>query len=151
MFFPSNVYPYMLVLAPLVSLALVLVVALIANAIWFGSRIGNALLKVIVFAPLYFALKMAYLMYLAWPAYIKQTATPSVMDFVMKRAAEMGPPVGVSAAILLIVVLIANMIAHSRRGLNVWVTALLFAVAYGAIYYGARTNVAVGMLVETFF
>jgi hypothetical protein len=151
MFFPESMYQYTWVLAPLVSLVLVILVALIANAIVFRSILGNAIVKVIVYAPIYFALKMAYLMYRAWPAYLKQTTTPSASDFVVRRAADLAPAVAASAAILLIVALIANAIAHGTRGRNVWATVLVFAATYGAIVYGARTTAAVSTLLDMFF
>ena len=59
--------------------------------------------------------------------------------------------VGVSAAFLFIVALIANAMARHDQSRNVWATAIVFAVAYAALIYGARTNALVGMLVETFF
>ena len=151
MFFPENAYQYTLVLAPFVSIALVLIVALIGNAIVFPSIIGNALVKVVIHAPIYFALKMAYLMYRVWPAYLKQTTTPSVTDFIVKRAPDIAPSVGVSAAFLFVVALIANAIARHDRSRNVWATAIVFAIAYAALIYGASTNVGISMLVDTFF
>jgi hypothetical protein len=151
MFFPESMYQYTWVLAPFVSVVLVVVVALIANAIVFPSIVGNAIVKVIVLVPIYFALKMAHLLYRAWPAYIKQTTTPSVTDFVVRRAADLAPSIAASAAILLVVALVANALAHGQRGRNVWVTALVFAVIYGAIVYGARTTAAVSTLLEMFF
>ena len=151
MFFPENAYQYTWVLAPFVSIALVLIVALIGNAIVFPSIIGNALVKVVIHAPIYFALKMAYLMYRVWPAYLKQTTTPSVTDFIVKRAPDIAPSVGVSAAFLFVVALIANAIARQDRSRNVWATAIVFAIAYAALIYGASTNAGISMLVDTFF
>jgi hypothetical protein len=151
MFLPENTYQYTWVLAPLVSIALVILVALIANAIVFPSVLGNALVKIIIFAPVFFALKMSYLMYRVWPAYLKQTTTPSVTDFVVRRAPDIAPSVGVSAAILFIVALIGNAMARHDRSRNVWVTAIVFAIAYAALIYGGRTNAGIGMLVEMFF
>jgi len=151
MFLPENMYQYTWVLAPLVSIALVILVALIANAIVFPSILGNALVKVIVFAPIFYALKMSYLMYRAWPAYLKQTTTPSVTDFVGRRALDIVWPVGVSAATFFIVALIANAIARHDRSRNVWATAIVFAIAYAALIYGGRTNPGIGTLVEMFF
>jgi hypothetical protein len=151
MFFPENAYQYTWVLAPFVSIALVLIVALIGNAIVFPSIIGNALVKVVIHAPIYFALKMAYLMYRIWPAYLKQTTTPSVTDFIVKRAPDIAPSVGVSAAFLFVVALIANAIARQDRSRNVWATAIVFAIAYAALIYSASTNAGISMLVDTFF
>jgi hypothetical protein len=59
MFLPENAYQYTWVLAPLVSVVLVILVALIANAIVFPSILGNALVRIIIFAPIFFALKMS--------------------------------------------------------------------------------------------
>lgn len=151
MFLPESMHQYTLVLAPLVSIVLVLVVAFIGNAIVFPSVLGNALVKVIVHAPIFFALKMSYLMYRVWPAYLKQTTTPSATDFIVRRAPDIAPSVAVSAAFLFIVALIANAIAHRDRGRNVLVTAIVFAIAYGALIYGAWTNALVSALVDTFF
>lgn len=94
---------------------------------------------------------MSYLMYRVWPAHLKQTTTPSVTDFFVRRAPDIAPSVGVSAAFLFIVALIANAIARHDQSRNVWVTAIVFAIVYAALIYGARTNALVGMLVETFF
>ena len=151
MFLPENAYQYTWVLAPLVSVVLVILVALIANAIVFPSILGNALVKIIIFAPIFFALKMSYLMYRVWPVYLKQTTTPSVSDFVVRRAPDIVPPVGVSAAILFIVALIANAIARHDQSRNVWVTAIVFAITYAALIYGGRTNPGISTLVEMFF
>jgi len=151
MFFPESAYQYTWVLAPLVSLVLVILVALIGNAIVFPSILGNALVKVIVHAPIFFALKMAYLMYRVWPAYLKQTTTPSVTDFIVKRAPDIAPSVAASAAFLFVVALIANAIARQDRSRNVWATAIVFAIAYAALIYGASTNAGISMLVDTFF
>lgn len=151
MFFPENAYQYTWVLAPLVSIVLVILVAVIANAIVFPSILGNALVKVIVHAPIFFGLKMSYLMYRVWPAYLKQTTTPSVTDFIVKRAPDIAPSVGVSAAFLFVVALIANAIARQDRSRNVWATAIVFAIAYAALIYGASTNAGISMLVDTFF
>src|SRR5262245_25186774 len=151
MFFPENIHQYTLVLAPLVSIVLVILVALIANAIVFPSIVGNAIVKVVVHAPIFFALNMVYLMYRVWPAYIKHTTTPSVSDFIVRRAADLAPSAAASAVILLIVALIANAFAHREKGRNVWVTALVFAAIYGAIIYGAGANVLIATLLEMFF
>jgi hypothetical protein len=151
MFLPESMYQYTWVLAPLVSIVLVILVALIGNAIVFPSILGNALVKVIIHAPIFFALKMTYLMYRVWPAYLKQTTTPSVTDFVVKRAPDIALSLAVSATFLFIVALIANAITRHDRSRNVWVTAVVFAIAYAALIYGASTNAGISMLVETFF
>jgi hypothetical protein len=151
MFLPENAYQYTWVLAPLVSVVLVILVALIANAIVFPSILGNALVKIIIFAPIFFALKMSYLMYRVWPVYLKQTTTPSVTDFVVRRAPDLVPSVAVSAVILLISALIANAVARHDRSRNVWVTAIVFAIAYAALIYGGRTSPTISTLVEMFF
>ena len=151
MFLPETMYQYTWVLAPLVSIVLVVVVSLVANFSVFPSIVGNALVKVIVHAPIFFALKMSYLMYRVWPAYLKQTTTPSVTDFIVRRAPDIAPSVGVSAAFLFIVALIANAIVRRDRARNVWATAVVFAAAYAALIYGARSNALVSALVDTFF
>ena len=151
MFLPESMYQYTWVLAPFVSIVLVILVALIANAIVFPSILGNALVKILIYAPIFFALKMSYLMYRVWPAYLKQTTTPSVTDFVVRRAPDIAPSVGVSAAFLFIVALIANAMARRDQSRNVWVTAIVFAIAYAALIYGARTSAGISMLVDTFF
>jgi hypothetical protein len=68
MFLPESTYQYTWLLAPLVSIVLVFLVAVIGNAIVFPAILRNALVKVIVHAPIYFALKIAYLMYRVWPS-----------------------------------------------------------------------------------
>lgn len=151
MFLPESIYQYTLVLAPLVSIALVIIVSLIANAIVFPSILGNALVKVIVHAPIFFAMKMAYLMYRVWPTYLKQTTAPSVTDFVVRRAPDIAPSVAASAAFLFIVSLIAHAFARQDRSRNVWATAIVFAIAYAALIYGASTNAGISMLADTFF
>ena len=90
-------------------------------------------------------------MYRVWPAYLKQTTTPSVTDFIVKRAPDIAPSVGVSAAFLFVVALVANAIARQDRSRNVWATAIVFAIAYAALIYGASTNAGISMLVDTFF
>jgi hypothetical protein len=151
MFLPENMYQYTWVLAPLVTIVLVILVALIGNAIVFPSILGNALVKAIILAPIFFALKMSYLMYRVWPAYLKQTTTPSISDFALRRAPDIAPSVGVSAAFLFVVALIANSIAHGDRTRNVWATVIIFAIAYAALIYGGRTSAGVSMLVDMFF
>jgi hypothetical protein len=151
MFFPEGMHQYTLVLAPVASLVLVVVAVLIGNAIFFPSILGNALIKVIVHAPIYFVAKIGYLMYRIWPVYLKQTTTPSVADFVLRRARDTAPAILASAALLFIVALIANAIAHRKRAPNVWVTSIVFALVYAAIMYGAYTSPSVSTLVEAFF
>jgi hypothetical protein len=151
MFLPESMFQYTWVLAPLVSIVLVYLAALIGNAIVFSSIIGNALVKVIVYASIFFGLKMSYLMYRVWPAYLKQTTTPSVTDFIVRRAPDVAPTVAVSVAFLFVVALIANTIARHDRTRNEWATVIVFAIAYAALIYGARTNVLVSTLVDTFF
>jgi len=84
-------HQFTLVLALLESIVLVILVALIAKAIVFPCIVGNAIVKVVVHAPIFFALNMASLMYRVWPAYIKQTTTPSVSDFIVRHAADLAP------------------------------------------------------------
>jgi hypothetical protein len=151
MFFPESMHQYTVFLAPVASLVLVVVAAIIANAIYFPSILGNALIKVVVHAPIYFAAKIGYLMYRVWPVYLKQTTTPSVTDFVVRRARDTAPAILASAALLLIVALVANAVAHRKRGANVWASAIVFALAYAAIVYGAYTSAYVGTLIEAFF
>ena len=86
---------------------------------------------------------MAYLVYRVWPAYLKQTTTPSITDFVVRRAPDIAPSVAASAAILFIVALIANAIARQYRSRNLWATAIVFAIAYAALVYGASTNAVI--------
>src|SRR5436190_18305520 len=143
MFLPESMYQYTWVLAPFVSIVLVILVALIANAIVFPSILGNALVKILIYAPIFFALKMSNLMYRVWPAYLKQTTTPSVTDFMVRHAPDVTPSVGVSAAILFSVAIIANATARHDQSRNVWVTAIVFAIAYAALIYGARPNALV--------
>ena len=55
MFLPESMYQYTWVLAPFVSIVLVILVALIANAIVFPSILGNALIKILIYALIFFA------------------------------------------------------------------------------------------------
>jgi hypothetical protein len=49
------------------------------------------------------------------------------------------------------VALIANVMARHDRSRNVWVTAIVFAIAYAALIYGGRTSPTISTLVEMFF
>ena len=151
MFLPESMFQYTWVLAPFVSSVLVFVVAVIANAIVFPSVLGNAVVKVIVHASIFFALKMGYLMYRVWPAYLKQTTTPGVTDFIVRRAPDIAPTVAVSGAFLFVVALIANAIARHDQTRNEWTTVIVFAIAYAALIYGASANTLVSTLADTFF
>jgi len=151
MFFPEGTHQYTLVLAPLVSIVLVVIAALIANAIVFPSIVGNALVKVIAQAAMFFVLKMGYLMYRIWPVYIKQTTTPSIGDFIVRRARDVGVSAGASAVFFFIVALAANAIAHRERGSNVWATVIVFGLGYAAVIYGAQTTALISTLLDALF
>jgi hypothetical protein len=151
MFLPEAANQFTLVLAPLVSVALVIIAALIANAIVFPSIVGNALVKVLVQAAMFFVLKMAYLMYRVWPAYIKQTTTPSIGDFIVRRARDVGVSVAASAVFFFIVALVANAIAHRKRGPNIWATVIVFALAYAAVIYGSQTTSFISTVLDALF
>src|SRR5262245_51599895 len=114
MFFPEGLSQYALLVAPLASLLLVVVAALVSNAILFPSILGNAVVKVLVHTLIYFEAKTAYLIYRVWPAYLKQVETPSVGDFVGRNARDTLPAIVVSATVLFIVALVANVIADRK-------------------------------------
>jgi heme/copper-type cytochrome/quinol oxidase subunit 4 len=151
MFFPEGMSQYALIFAPLVSLTLVVIAALVSNAIIFPSILGNAVVKVLVHTLIYFEAKIAYLMYRVWPTYLKQATTPSVGDFVERRAGDTLPAIVVSATVLFIVALVANVSADRRSSSNVWVTAIVFAVAYAATVYGALTDPGVAIVINAIF
>ncbi len=92
----------------------VFVIDYFSNLLSFGNRIVNALVAAIVLGAVLVGLAVA---------------TGTGLDQIRLQ------DVGVAAGVMFVVGLLGNLIAFSNRFVNALVTALLFAVAYGALMY----------------
>ena len=131
--------------AVLMSVGLVVLTALVINQIAFKHRFGNALLKTIVHAVLFGGTGLAL-----W-YYAKKTPTPSIVDFVVTRAADLTVPVAFSAVLVFFAMLVGNLVAFNNRLANVAATALVFTAMYGGVVYAIRTLSLGGNLADLVF
>ncbi|MGD9786181.1 MAG: hypothetical protein AB7E80_00980 [Hyphomicrobiaceae bacterium] len=99
------------------------VVAYIGNLMSFSNRFVNALVTALVFAAIY-----AGVFYLldrgAMPAEVRHMS----QDMWIRM-------IGMSAALVFVLDLVANMLSFSNRAMNALVTAVLFALLFGALMY----------------
>lgn len=133
------------VAAVLISLALVAFATLLINQVAFKHRFGNALLKTILHAVL-FAGVGAAMWYSA-----QRTPPPSVVQFIVGRAGGLVGPVGFSAVVVFLAMLLGNLLAFGNRLANVAATTLVFAAIYGGVVYALTTLPIAGTLTDLIF
>jgi hypothetical protein len=107
----------------LVGAGILFFIGYIGNLISFSNRFMNALVTAIVFAIIYGALFY----------FIDRTTLPPELQNVSQQT--LFQMVGLSAFLVFVIDLIANMLSFSSRFMNALMTAIVFAVLYGALLY----------------
>lgn len=107
----------------LVGAGILFVIGYIGNLISFSNRFMNALVTAIVFAVIY-----GILFYFIDRA----TLPPELQDVSQETLFQM---IGFSAILVFVIDLVANMLSFSSRLMNALMTAIVFAVLYGALLY----------------
>ena len=107
----------------LVGAGILFVIGYIGNMLSFSSRFMNALVTAIVFALIYGALYFV----------IDQAALSAEVGAMSQE--QWFKMVGISAVLVFIIDLVANMIAFDSRFVNALMTAVVFAVLFGGLMY----------------
>ena len=107
----------------LLGAGVLFVIAYIGNLLSFSNKIVNALVTAIVFAVIY-----GGLFYM-----IDRTMLPD--DLRNMSQETLIQIVGMSALVVFVVDLVANMLSFSNRFMSALVTALLFVALFGALFY----------------
>ncbi|MBU2532455.1 MAG: hypothetical protein KKB37_06920 [Alphaproteobacteria bacterium] len=111
------------VMKVLVGAGILFVIGYIGNLLSFSNRFVNALVTAIVFAVIYGALYY----------FIDQSTLPAEVGAVSQT--QWMQMVGISAALVFIIDLVANMLAFNSRFVNALMTAIVFAVLFGGLMY----------------
>jgi hypothetical protein len=133
------------IVAVLISLALVLVAALVTNQIAFRNRFGNALLKTVLHAVLFGAAGLAFVYF------AKTTPTPSITAFIIERTVDLIWPVAFGAILVFCAMILANLVTFRDRSANTVATGLVFAILYGGVVYALDKVPLGGNLVDLLF
>ena len=107
----------------LIGAVILFVIGYLGNVIAFGGRFVNALVTAILFAIVY-----GVVFYLAGQSGI---ATP-ISSMSIEEQVKI---IGVAAAVVFVIDLIANMLSFSSRFMNALMTAIVFLVVYGVMLY----------------
>lgn len=107
----------------LVGAGILFVIGYIGNMLSFSSRFMNAFVTAIVFALIYGALYFV----------IDQAALSEEVGALSQE--QWFKMVGISAVLVFIIDLVANMIAFNSRFVNALMTAVVFAVLFGGLMY----------------
>lgn len=107
----------------LVGAGVLFIVALIGNMLTFSNKFVNALVTAIIFAAIYAGL---YFM-------IDRALLPEDVRNISQE--EWLQIVGMSAVLVFVIDLIANMLSFSNRFISALVTAIVFAVVFGGLMY----------------
>ena len=107
----------------LVGAGILFAIGFIGNMLSFSNRFMNALVTAIVFAVIYGALWFV----------IDQTAVSEEVGAISQQ--QWMTMVAISAGLVFVIDLVANMISFSSRFVNALVTAVLFAILFGALMY----------------
>ena len=99
------------------------VIGYIGNLLSFSNRVVNALVTAIVFAVIYGAL---------YYFIDKAMLPPDLQQISQQQWIQM---IGLSAALVFVIDLVANMMTFSNRFVNALATAIVFAVLGGALLY----------------
>ncbi|MGI9423248.1 MAG: hypothetical protein ACR2PA_08640 [Hyphomicrobiaceae bacterium] len=107
----------------LVGAGILFVIGYIGNLISFSNRFINALVTAVVFAVVYGALY-----------YFIDSATlpPELQQISQETWLQM---IALSAALVFVIDLVANMLSFSSRFLNALMTAVVFAVLFAVLVY----------------
>jgi len=107
----------------LVGAGILFVIGYVGNMLSFSNRFMNALITAVVFALIYGALYFV----------IDQTALSAEVGVVSQE--QWFKMVGISAVLVFIIDLVANMLAFNSRFINALMTAIVFAVLFGGLMY----------------
>lgn len=107
----------------LVGAGILFVIGYVGNMLSFSNRFMNALITAVVFALIYGALYFV----------IDQTALSAEVGVVSQE--QWFKMVGISAVLVFIIDLVANMLAFNSRFTNALMTAIVFAVLFGGLMY----------------
>ncbi len=126
---------------------IVFIVDLIGNTIAFGSRVVNALVTAIVFAIIFGALN--YYGYGSLETTIEREALEGVPTLEQMPTIALPPelawlePTLIASIFVFVIGLIGNILAFGSRFVNALVTAILFAIVFGALTHFALGGIAV--------
>lgn len=107
----------------LIGAGILFVIGYIGNMLSFSNRFMNALVTAVVFAVIYGALYFVI---------DKATLSTEVGAMSQQQWFRM---VGVSAVLVFIIDLVANMLAFNNRFVNALMTAVVFAVLFAGLMY----------------
>ena len=107
----------------LIGAGILFVIGYIGNMLSFSNRFMNALVTAVVFALVYGALYFV----------IDQAALSAEVGALSQE--QWFKMVGISAVLVFIIDLVANMIAFNSRFTNALMTAIVFAVLFGGLMY----------------
>jgi hypothetical protein len=107
----------------LIGAGILFVIGYIGNMLSFSSRIMNALVTAVVFAGIYGALY-----------FVIDKATLSAEVGVSSQQ-QWFKYVGISAVMVFVIDLVANMLAFNSRFVNALMTAIVFLVLFGGLMY----------------
>jgi len=112
----------------LAGAGVVFVIAYVGNLISFSNRFVNALVTALVFAVVYGALYFL----------VDQTMLPPELQAISQ--ATYFRMIAISAGLVFVLDLVANVFSFSNRLVNALVTAALFAVLFGYLSYATLAN-----------
>ena len=107
----------------LIGAGILFVIGYIGNILSFSSRFMNAFVTAIVFALVYGALYFV----------IDQAALSAEVGAMSQE--QWFKMVGISAVLVFIIDLVANMLAFNSRFVNALLTAVVFAILFGGLMY----------------
>lgn len=107
----------------LVGAGILFVIGYIGNMLSFSNRFMNAFVTALVFAVIYGALYFV----------IDQTSLSAEVGAISQE--QWFTMVGISAILVFIIDLVANMLAFNNRFVNALMTAVVFAVLFGGLMY----------------
>ena len=107
----------------LVGAGILFVIGYIGNILSFSNRFMNALVTAVVFALVYGALYFV----------IDQTTVSAEVGAISQE--QWFKMVGISAVLVFIIDLVANMLAFNSRFVNALMTAIVFAVLFAGLMY----------------
>ena len=112
----------------LAGAGVVFVIAYVGNLISFSSRFVNALVTALVFAVVYGGLYFL----------VDQTMLPPELQAISQETYFR--MIAISAGLVFVLDLVANVFSFSNRLVNALVTAALFAVLFGYLSYATLAN-----------
>jgi hypothetical protein len=124
-----------LILPVLTGAVILFIIGYIGNMLSFSNRFVNALVTAIVFAIIYGGI--LYFLFFSGaelPPEVKEKLekSPELRNVSQQAVVQV---VAISAALVFVIDLIANMISFKSRLLNALMTAVVFAVLFGIVIY----------------